>query len=801
VLLLTLAGTAFAQLSAADLEAMKERGEREGWTFTVGENEATGRSLDELCGLVPPEDWWVDAKFDPCTPSRDLPSSYDWRDYGCCPSVKNQGGCGSCWAFATVGPLECNIQIIDGIEVNLSEQWLVSCNQHGWGCGGGWWAHDYHEFRTDPCNGTGAVMEAEFPYVAWKAPCNCPYSHEYLIDDWAYVGSGARLPPTNAIKQALLDYGPLTVGVAVDGEFQAYNGGVFNDCWGGGVNHGVTLVGWDDNQGTNGVWIIRNSWGPWWGEDGYMRIEYGCSSIGYASAYVVYSGRDPFTFVFPDGMPKMLTPEQPTAFTVQIQEVYAGCVPGSVELYYRYDGGIWKEGLVLPLGGYLYEAHLPAASCGDVPEFYLTGESELGGTVYGPSGAPDFTYLVGVGTLVAHFADNFETDTGWTVENTITLNDGAWERGIPAGGGERGDPPTDYDGSGQCYLTGNEYGDSDVDSGTTWLTSPPLETDIGDAQVHYAVWYTNDAGPNPDNNLFKTYLSNDAGATWMLAETIGPETESGWVEHTMWLGDYLPLTDLMMIRFEVSEVGTGAIIEAGVDDFRLSWVQCVPYEAVPPLPEDSLRLACIGDEECANAATCIEGLCYAPKNRYLSMSPNPENAGKETARRVSVKLGSGESTVLGWMGPPSADGISRVQASPEYRDWSLDGPALHVSDCEIAPVRTYLVQTIEAGEDIGDEAKYSEPLQLPTMPVWGDLVGTCPDNVCTPGQGVVNLDDIMAGIGRFQGVDNAPICWLDVDPSDGDSVPNELINLGDILTVVSCFQGQAYPGDGPLGCP
>ena len=115
LMLLTWAGTAGAQLSTADIQSMQERGEREGWTFTVGENLTTSQSIDELCGLVPPENWWVDAKFDPCTPTRDLPASYDWRDHGCCPSVKNQGGCGSCWAFATVCPLECNIQIIDGI--------------------------------------------------------------------------------------------------------------------------------------------------------------------------------------------------------------------------------------------------------------------------------------------------------------------------------------------------------------------------------------------------------------------------------------------------------------------------------------------------------------------------------------------------------------------------------------------------------------------------------------------------------------------------------------------------------------
>ena len=281
--------TASGQTSDETLAALQEQGMREGWTFTVGQTPVSDNSIDELCGLVVPEDWWVGAPLGDTTPRLGLPTAYDWRDSGGCPPVRNQGSCGSCWAFATVGPLECNILIHDGVEVDLSEQWLVSCNQSGYGCGGGWWAHDYHEWRTDSCGGTGAVLEADFPYAASNLPCNCPYDHPYTIDDWAYVGSSGGIPSTAAIKQAIMDYGPVSVAVCVTSAFQGYNNGIFNACSGGQVNHGVVLVGWDDSQGTNGVWILRNSWGPYWGESGYMRIEYGCSSIGYAACYVQYS--------------------------------------------------------------------------------------------------------------------------------------------------------------------------------------------------------------------------------------------------------------------------------------------------------------------------------------------------------------------------------------------------------------------------------------------------------------------------------------------------------------------------------
>ena len=121
-------------------------------------------------------------------------------------------------------------------------------------------------------------------------PVTCPYDHEYTINGWAYIGTSYGVPSTSAIKQAILTYGPVSAAVCVTSAFQGYTGGVFNACSPGTVNHAVVLVGWNDAQGTQGVWILRNSWGTDWGEDGYMYIEYGCSSIGYSACYVDYGG-------------------------------------------------------------------------------------------------------------------------------------------------------------------------------------------------------------------------------------------------------------------------------------------------------------------------------------------------------------------------------------------------------------------------------------------------------------------------------------------------------------------------------
>ncbi|UCG16739.1 MAG: hypothetical protein JSV19_01625, partial [Phycisphaerales bacterium] len=282
--ILGFAGLANAQLSSEDIEALRERGRAEGWTFTVGESDATRRSLDELCGAIEPPDWRLEAPTGASLPTRGLPSSYDWRDYNGCTPIRNQASCGSCWAFAAIGAMECGILIRDGMSVDLAEQWLVSCTDAG-SCFGGWHTTASNYLLcggwTDPCGDSGAVFEVDFPYTATDAPCSCPYYHPYCLDSWTSIGSDI-----GQIKQAIMTYGPVATTVYVNSAFHGYSGGVFNACDDHSVNHAVVLVGWDDNQGSNGVWFLRNSWGTWWGESGYMRIEYGCSRVGYATLYM-----------------------------------------------------------------------------------------------------------------------------------------------------------------------------------------------------------------------------------------------------------------------------------------------------------------------------------------------------------------------------------------------------------------------------------------------------------------------------------------------------------------------------------
>lgn len=216
-----------------------------------------------------------------------LPTSFNWCDQGGCTPVKDQGYCGSCWAFSTTAPLESLILLNDGVSTDLSEQYLISCNSDGWGCNGGFWAHDYHEWKA--VSGeleAGAVLESVFPYEDADVSCNPPHDKAYQITSWEYVcGDSYCTPTTDQLKQAIYDHGPLTVAVCVNGAFQSYSDGVFTGPSCSSLNHGVVLVGWDD---ADNCWIMRNSWGTAWGENGYMRIQYGVSGIGSEACYVEY---------------------------------------------------------------------------------------------------------------------------------------------------------------------------------------------------------------------------------------------------------------------------------------------------------------------------------------------------------------------------------------------------------------------------------------------------------------------------------------------------------------------------------
>ncbi|MBU0982362.1 MAG: C1 family peptidase, partial [candidate division Zixibacteria bacterium] len=269
LLCIMVAPEAFGQLTADDIAVLEQRAIDEGWTFTVRETPATQYSLDQICGLNEPPNWRTQGQYEELSVTRDLPDAFDWRDEFTLTPVKNQGGCGGCWAFAANGVFENLMKMKDSVEIDLSEQWLISCSDAGTCEHGGWYsdAFPYYQYQTDICGDHGAVLEADYPFEEADSPCACPVPHYFHINSWAWIGSGAYSTPTiEQMKQAIVEYGPIAIALHASDALQAYGGGIFNACETGSINHATVLVGWDDTQGTNGVWIMRNSWGQGWGE-------------------------------------------------------------------------------------------------------------------------------------------------------------------------------------------------------------------------------------------------------------------------------------------------------------------------------------------------------------------------------------------------------------------------------------------------------------------------------------------------------------------------------------------------------
>jgi cathepsin L len=205
--------------------------------------------------------------------------SFDWRAYNKVTPVTDQRSCGSCWAFASIAAFESSYAIHNNSVIKASEQDILDHSNGGSCTGGRWW--EVFEYLIKH----GTTSEKDYPYLAAKSN-HAKGPGAYRAVAWGFVTHTALTPTVDMTKEALCRHGPLTVGVHATNAFQYYGGGVFNEHAEGRINHGVTIIGWDDAKGKKGAWLIKNSWGKSWGENGLMWIEYHANHIGSHAAWV-----------------------------------------------------------------------------------------------------------------------------------------------------------------------------------------------------------------------------------------------------------------------------------------------------------------------------------------------------------------------------------------------------------------------------------------------------------------------------------------------------------------------------------
>ncbi|XP_053657840.1 uncharacterized protein LOC128706923 [Anopheles marshallii] len=211
----------------------------------------------------------------------DMPTSFDWRDQGAVTGVKDQGSCGSCWAFSAIGNIEGLHQIKTKKLESYSEQELVDCDKVDNGCGGGYMDDAFKAIEQLG----GLELEADYPYEA-KAQKTCHFNKTL---SHVQVKGAVDMPKNETfIAQYLIKNGPIAIGLNANA-MQFYRGGISHPwhplCSHKSIDHGVLIVGYGIKEypmfnKTLPYWIIKNSWGPRWGEQGYYRIYRGDNSCG-----------------------------------------------------------------------------------------------------------------------------------------------------------------------------------------------------------------------------------------------------------------------------------------------------------------------------------------------------------------------------------------------------------------------------------------------------------------------------------------------------------------------------------------
>lgn len=269
-------------------------------------------------------------------------------------------------------------------------------------------------------------------------------------------------------------------------------------------------------------------------------------------------------------VPETLDPAGGATLEIDIQAFNTTLDASSVELTLTDAGGV-RTISASDLGNGRFGFEFPAVSCGDA-SFFITASAASGTAFTLPAAGASAPFEAQVASdFEVGFADNFQTNLGWTVSSTVS--DGAWQRGVPVDGG-RGDPATDADGSGSCFLTDNSAangGNSDVDGGETVLTSPLLDLS-NDAVLAYAYWLNDIPGGPLDNDALTVEISFNGGASW--SEFRRYETAAG-----AWRSDAISIpasqgTTNSRVRFTVSDDDPQGVVEAGIDAVRVTRILC-----------------------------------------------------------------------------------------------------------------------------------------------------------------------------------------------------------------------------------
>lgn len=259
----------------------------------------------------------------------------------------------------------------------------------------------------------------------------------------------------------------------------------------------------------------------------------------------------------------------------------------SAALHYRRNGGSFVAVPMVNVAGNTYSADIPGQACPAIVDYYLSGVDAQGQISTHPVSAPVSTLSFNVGLETALFNDSFENNTGWTTQ-VLGATSGFWERGVPVNDPSwEYDPISDSDGSGQCFVTQNQNGNTDVDGGAVQLFSPVLDMSAGLNTIRYDYFLrlTNTAGEI--DRLLVEISSNGSAGPW--TEVARHATDGGleWRAHEIAQSELtaagVALTTNMMLRYSANDSNPQSIVEAGLDAFELTTVAGCTACSAPPV--------------------------------------------------------------------------------------------------------------------------------------------------------------------------------------------------------------------------